>query len=174
MPLDSLLQVAQVAAPRCDPAFDRGAPNSPAREAWMALAKRYSQTRSAADLERLPRVEGKRPRLYAVRVLTPEAYTAVMALGTLEQRVALAVRAGVPSYRDEHGASHDAPLESGTTGAPLATSAWLRTLQGVGGGQLLTELAAVVIRRYEIGDPEDCDGADPLDLHHLGGLRLGR
>lgn len=174
MALDALLQVAQVAAPRTDPAFDRGAPNTPAREVWMAAAKRYVQTRCAADLAKLPLLDGRRPRLYAVAVLTPEAYTAVMAQGTAEQRVALACRAGVMSYRDELGVSHAAPMEANTSGAPLATSAWLRTLQSVGGGQLLTELAAVVIRRYEIGDVEELEGADPLDLHHLGGLRLGR
>jgi hypothetical protein len=174
MPLDSYLWVAQIASPRTDPAFARGALNTPEREAWMTAALRYSRTRSAADLAALPVIEGKRPRLYAVRVLDPTAYTAIKAQGTVEQRDQLAVRAGVVSYQDTDKRTHDAPLEPTQGAAPLATAAWVKTLVGLGGGQLIQELAAVVIRRYEIGDVEDFEGADPLDLYHLGGLRLGR
>jgi hypothetical protein len=58
MSLDAHLWVAQIAAPRTDPAFDRSD-----REAWLTLAKRYAQTRSPADLAALA-VKGKsgRPR----------------------------------------------------------------------------------------------------------------
>lgn len=176
MSLDKTLFVAQVAAPRCDAAFERGAPNTPAREAWMTAARRYVQTRAPGDLAKLPLKDGRKPRLYGVRVLTPEAFAVVEALSNVQQRVNLAVRAGVTSYRDENGILTDAPLENtGATGAPLATAAWLRTLQDLGGGQLLDELAAVVLRRYQIGDVEDPEGADPLDLYALpAGLRLGR
>ncbi len=170
MSLDAHLWVAQIAAPRTDPAFDRSD-----REAWLVAAKRYTQTRSPADLAALPLLEGRKPRLYAVRVLSPEAYTAVKAQGTVEQRDLLACRAGVAAYKDTDGRTFDAPLEAGSPGAaPVATAAWLKTLQSLGGGQLLQELAAVVLRRYEIGDVDTIEGADPLDLYHLGGLRLAR
>ena len=164
------LDVAQMGAPRCDPAFNRRHPD------WNRLARRYVATRLPEHLAALPRVEGRSPVLYRVGLLTPKAYAVLRGLVSPTVLAHSAVLAAVHSFTDANGRQHRATMapRRADVDMDVAEEAWLDTLRAIGGGVLLEELAEVVIRRHEIGDFDDAsdddgEGAlpDPLDRYAL-------
>lgn len=172
---DDTLSVAQVYAPRCDPAFDRRHPE------WSRLVTQYARARSAVRLEALPRLEGKRPRLWQVSWLTPAAYALLRAIQSPAERQQMAFRVGCLSRTEPDGTTRRANLaERATTaaGASLASEEWLAEAVRLGGHQLVAEVAEVVMRRHEIGDLPDDGGeelSDPLDRYQgPPGLVLAR
>lgn len=157
MALERLLWVAQVTG-RGDPAFDRTA------DGHHAALIRYAKTRAPAHLGAIPLFEGRTPRLYGVRVLTPEARAVVLDTSGAAARAVCAVRVGVAEIRHPDGAVEKAPVEirGGDLGS-MATQAWTRRLSDLGGGSLVDELGAVVLTRADLGDFDEAEGADPLD-----------
>lgn len=166
MPLEKLLFVAQITG-RGDSSFDRKA------EGYRAALVRYAKTRSPDDLAKIPCIEGRKPHLYGVRVLTPEARAIVEDTAGVTSRYLVAVRVGVAEIRHPDGTVEKAPVESrGDLGA-MATQGWTRTLSSLGGGALIDELGSVVLSRADAGDFDEAEGADPLDLYGLpSGARL--
>lgn len=163
-----ILQVAQIGAPRQDPAFDRR------HKDWDRLVRRYSFTRHEKHLDALPVIEGKKVRRFAVGLLTPKAYAELLALQNRFERAHLAVRAAVTSFTDEQGREVRATFLPRSGTIDIAEEGWLDTLHEVGGHNLIVELAEVALRRHEIGDFDDADdfegpGAqpDPLDRYAL-------
>lgn len=165
--MDKLLPVAQITG-RGDPAFNRKA------DGFRVALVRYAKTRSPKDLAAIPLLEGKKPRLYAVRVLTPEARAVVIDTPGMAARALTAVRVGVAEIRHPDGTVEKAPVElrGGDLGS-MATQEWTKTIAGHGGAALLDELGAVVMTRADFGDFDEAEGGDPLDLYALpSGARL--
>lgn len=160
----TIVWVAQVGAPRADRAFDRQHPE------WRSRALRYVRTRAAADLAALPRVEGRSPRTYGCRALSPAEYAAVQAMPSEHERAQAAVRMACLCYRDLTG-TVSAPTEAAGR-RPVATEAWLATLAGLGGLQLVAELGAVILRRAELGDITDPEEVEELAADPFGGYAL--
>lgn len=168
--LSTVLQVAQMGAPRTDRAFDRKA------EVWAKRAARYVTTRHPSDLAALPLREGKTPRLYSLAMLTPEGYTAMQARRGAE-RVYFLVRLAV--LDTQHEAQTEKPEKGEREGdLTLAPMSWVARLQHIGGLGLVEELATIIERRAVIGDlePDEDEGevTDPLDRYGLPpGVTLG-
>jgi hypothetical protein len=157
--LDRMLHVAQTTG-RGDPAFDRAHPD------YLTALRAYARSRLPSDLAAIPLREGRSPRLFAVRVLSPEARAIVRDAQGDGSRALLAVRMGVASYADGP-TTHSAPTESSSHLGAMASRDWCVTLSALGGGMLLDELAAVVIHRADYGDADEGAGGDvlaPFDL----------
>ncbi len=167
MALEKLLLVAQITG-RGDPAFDRKS------DEYRPALIRYAKTRAPAHLDAIPLLDGRKPRLYGVRVLTPEARAVVADTPGASARALVAVRCGVAEIRHPDGGIEKAPVEirGGDLGS-MATQAWTSRLGALGGGSLLDELGAVVLTRADVGDFDEAEGGDPLDLYALpSGARL--
>lgn len=151
MALEKLLYVAQITG-RGDGAFDRTHAN------YRPALLRYARSRLPADLDAIPRIEGRHPRLYGVRVLSPEARAVVADTEGAASRALIAVRVGVADIRHPDNTREQAPVEvrGGDLGS-MATAEWPRTLARLGGGALLDELGAVVIARADVGDLDEGD-----------------
>lgn len=168
MALERLLLVAQITG-RGDAALDRKA------EGLRAALIRYAKTRSAADLAALPLKLDAKPRLYGVRVLTPEARAVVADTDGMSARALVAVRLGVAEIRHPDGTVEKAPVESSSAVGSMASTEWTRRISALGGGALLDELGAVVLTRADVGDFDEAEGADPLDLYGVpSGATLAR
>ena len=166
MALERLLLVAQITG-RGDRAFDRKA------DGFRAALIKYAKSRSAADLAAIPTKLDAKPTLYAVRVLTPEARAVVADTDGMSARALVAVRLGVAEIRHPDGRVEKAPVESSSAIGTMASAEWTKTLSAIGGGALLDELGAVVLTRADVGDFDEAEGADPLDLYALpSGARL--
>lgn len=166
MALERLLLVAQLTG-RGDAAFDRKA------DGFRAALVKYAKTRAPAHLDALPLLTGRKPRLYGVRVLTPEARAVVADTDGMSARALVAVRLGVTEIRHPDGVVEKAPVESSSTIGSMASTEWTKRLFDLGGGALLDELGAVVLTRADLGDYDEAEGADPLDLYALpSGARL--
>lgn len=166
-----LLWVAAIGSPHVDRAFDR-------RHAdWPARSTRYMRTRAQQDLEALPLRAGRRPVLYAVTMLRPDTYAAILAEPDPTRRSYIAVQASVTRLRLADGVEEAAPVDATVGGTRLASAAWIERLQALGGIGMVEELAAIAVRRAQIGDlpPDEEDDGDPLDRYALPrGIPLGR
>lgn len=170
-----LLHVAQVYAPRCDPAFDRKHAD------WPKAVVTYARARTKVRLDALPRLEGKTPRLWAVAWLTPAAYALLRATPNPADRQQLAFKVGCHARVEPDGRVIRASIAeraSSASGTSVASDEWLAEAVRLGGHQLVAEVAEVVMRRHEIGDIPDDGGddlIDPLDRYQgPPGLVLAR
>lgn len=155
----SVLWVAQVSGPRPDPAFDMRAAG------YHEALEQYAKTRRPEDLAKVPCKAGRTPRLYGVQLMTPEVYQAIhtlpadRAVARMHFAVAVTVHAMM-----ESGATTPATFRAGEK-LQIADEAWLARLQRTGGEFLLGELAALALRRADLGDWTPEEGSDPLDLY---------
>lgn len=167
---DKPIWVAAVVGPKCDPAFNTKHPE------WIALAQQYARTRDPRDLEKLPVHEGRRPRLHAIEMLTPRQYAQLDSMPDPMDRALSAVC--VASLRVKHGDGRveEAPIAAkGELGSAADVTKWPTRLADLGGMNLIRELASVILQRAESGDPDEGDGADPLERFALPrGLVLAR
>jgi len=133
------------------------------------------KTRAAVHLDALPLKTGAKLRLYGVRVLTPEARAVVHDTDGDRARALVAVRLGVAEIRHPDGTVEKAPVESSSSVGAMAPSEWTGRISALGGGALLDELGSVVLTRADLGDFDEAEGADPLDLYGLpSGAMLAR
>ncbi len=161
----SVLWVAQVTGPRPDPAFDSSHKN------YNDALTRYAKTRAKKHLDAIPLRDGRKPRLYAVQLMTPSVYAAVMSLPSdrpvaqFHFSVALTVHQAIVG-----GTTHTATFRPKETLA-IADDAWMEQLARWGGEHLLVELGGLATRRADLGDlhpDEDAEeGTDPLELFDL-------
>ncbi len=170
MPLDQSLWVASVVGPRPDPAFDTRHPE------WLTLAQKYARSRDPRDLAKLPLRDGKRPRLYAIEVLTPRQYARLASMPDQVDRDLSAVCCAVLRVKHGDGPVEEAPIAAkGDLGSAADVEKWPAILQRLGGMNLIGELASVALQRAESGDADENEGTDPLALYALPrGLLLAR
>ena len=152
----SNLPVVQIGFPRTDRAINLKA------EGADAAVARYEQNRSAKNRDLLPIVQGRRPRLWHVGLLTPSQAAEVLAAPNAVERYHKAFAYGCRSRIEPDGKLVEAKEDA----------AWLADCAAVGGGHALLEIGAVVLHRYQVGDiPEDdaeaATGADPFSLFVL-------
>ena len=162
------LRVAQVCGVRCDPAFDR------AHEDWPRRVERYLRTRAEADLDALPLLAGRRPTYWLVGHLAPAAWMALDGVTVPAARAVVAVQFGCLARIDPGGHEVAAPRNRVRPGqAPSATEAWTTAMALQGGGELIEEIAAVVRRRYEVGDYDGADDGENVDAEGFDAGPLG-
>lgn len=146
--------VAQIAAPRTDPAFDRTHPD------FREAAARYMRLRTAKALDAVPLVPGRKPRLWGLRTLDTTTIAALRDLPGQTQRSMMVFLACCHVRRDPDGM----PVEARVEGKPpRAKEAWVEEAMRLGGLVLVEEIAEVALRREELGDYEDTDESESPD-----------
>lgn len=135
-------------SPNCDPALDILAPGAAAR------LSAYERTRSDADRDALPLRPDARPSVFVVQPLTSAGMRlALDATGVrrAQNAVLIACHAFTDALGVEHRASDHGGLTSVTKGVSIASDDWLDHLADLYGAKAITEIAAVVVQRAEVG-----------------------
>lgn len=153
---DKPLFVAQISG-RGDKAFDRD------HKDFRRALTEYARTRGEKHLAAIPLLEGRKPRLFEVKVLTAHARSIVLGEADEAARRLLAVRAGVSAIRHADGTTEQPKVASRGELGQLADADWAERIYELGGGYLVDELGAAVIHRTNCGDWDEAEGADPLD-----------
>lgn len=173
------LSVAQITAPKTDPAFDLDAipevdPAAPAEAGAPLdigeLLSNYERSRSPEDLAALPvrRADYPNgPRLYHLTPLTPRQYAILKDVPGEALRDQLTVQHACHEFTDHDGTPRKARLRK-VNGLTIAEDSWLDALAAAGGAMLFGELADIILRRAEVGD----DVVGPFLLRR--GTRLPR
>lgn len=166
MALERSLWVAQISG-RGDRAFDKE------HDDYRRAVTEYARTRGATHLAAIPLLEGQKPRLFEIKVLSAHARSIVLGESDEAARRLLAVRAGVVSIKHPDGDKEKPKTSQRGDIGQLADAAWGERIYQLGGGYLIDELGAVVMHRTNVGDWDEAEGADPLDPFVLPrGVRL--